>query len=357
EIATAARASVDRDTVLIAETPENDAGYLRPASESGFGIDAVWVDDFHHSVHTAASHEHRGYYVDYDGTLDQLARTIRRGWLFEGQPSKLTGAPRGTPSDGLPARSFIYCIQNHDQIGNRAFGRRLSHLVGPDVDRAWTALALLLPYTPMLFMGQEFASSSRFYFFCDHEPSLGRRITEGRRREVAGPAGLDNPREQREIPDPQSEQTFLDSKLDLRERDEGIGEQTFAMYAELLALRRSDAVLRRQDRERMRVDVAGELLLVHMWHGREHRLLAANTGIGIDAAPGTLRVPHSLLGREWTVVASTDDRRYGGTGGQVRFDHSLISMPPHTVAWLSSTDRALPLRALQAALRWIATRS
>ncbi len=357
EIATAARASVERDVVLIAETHENDARYLRPASEGGFGFDAVWVDDFHHSVHTIASHEHVGYYADYDGTLEQLARAIRRGWLFEGQSSKHTGAPRGTPSDGLPARALVYCIQNHDQIGNRAFGRRLSHLVGPGVDRAWAALLLLLPYTPMLFMGQEFAASSRFYFFSDHEPSLGRKITEGRRREVAGPAGLDGRREQREIPDPQSEQTFLDSKLDLREREEGIGEQTFAMYAELLALRRGDDVLRRQDRERMRIDVAGDLLLVHMWHGREHRLLAANTGMGIDAAPGTLRAPHRLIGREWTVVASTDDRRFGGTGGQVRFDHRLVSMPPHTVAWLSATDRALPLRALRAAFRFVTRRA
>ncbi len=356
EIATAARASVERDVVLIAETHENDAGYLRPESEGGFGFDAVWVDDFHHAVHTAASHEHGGYYADYDGTLQQLARTIRRGWLFEGQPSKHTGSPRGTPSEGLAARSFVYCVQNHDQIGNRAFGRRLSHLVGAGGDRVWAALPLLLPYTPMLFMGQEFAASSRFYFFSDHEPSLGRKITEGRRREVAGPAGLEDPRHQREIPDPQSEQTYLDSKLDLHERDEGIGQQTFAMYAELLALRRSDVVLRRQDRERMRVDVAGDMLLVHMWHGREHRLLAANTGMGVDAAPGALGIPHSLTGRQWTVVVSTDDRRFGGTGGQVRIDHRLVSMPPHTVAWLAATDPALPLRAPRAALRLITRR-
>ena len=124
EIATSARASVERMVVLIAETHENDAGYVRPASEGGFGFDAVWVDDFHHAVHTTASHEHGGYYADYDGTIDQLARTIRRGWLFEGQPSDHFRAERGTPSTGLPARAFVYCIQNHDQIGNRAFGRQ-----------------------------------------------------------------------------------------------------------------------------------------------------------------------------------------------------------------------------------------
>ncbi len=205
EIATCARASVEHDVVLIAETHENDARYLRPASEGGFGFDAVWVDDFHHAVHTTASREHSGYYADYDGTLEQLARTIRRGWLFEGQPAEHFGGTRGTPSEGLPAHSFVYCIQNHDQVGNRAFGRRFSHLVGAGLDRPWAALLLLLPYTPMLFMGQEFAASSRFYFFTDHTPELGKLIVEGRRQEFARFTGTDDRRQQRELPDPQSE--------------------------------------------------------------------------------------------------------------------------------------------------------
>ena len=357
ELATTARASAERSVVLIAETHENDAGYVRPVSEGGFGFDAVWVDDFHHAVHTTASHEHSGYYADYDGTLDQLARTIRRGWLFEGQPSNHLGIERGTPSNGLPARAFVYCIQNHDQIGNRAFGRRLSHLVGAGLDRHWAALLVLLPYTPMLFMGQEFAASARFHYFTDHKPELGRLVTEGRRREAALLAGFEDARQHREIPDPQSEQTFLDSKLDLSERDEGVGRQTFMLHAELLALRRRDAVLRRQDRAKMRVDVAGDLLLVHSWHGREHRLLAANLGMGIDATPGSLGVPRRLLGWRWHVAASSDERRFGGTGGQIRIDDRLVSMPPHTVAWLVATDWPLLLRPLRALARIARMRS
>jgi maltooligosyltrehalose trehalohydrolase len=351
EIATNARACVDRRVVMMAETHENDARYLRSASEGGFGFDAVWADDFHHAVHTTASHEHIGYYADYDGTLEQLARTIRRGWLFEGQPSDRFGGTRGTPSDGLPARSFVYCIQNHDQVGNRAFGRRFSHLVGTGLERPWAALLLLLPYTPMLFMGQEFAASSRFYFFTDHNPELGRLVTEGRRKEFARFTGFDDPRQQREIPDPQSEHTFFDSKLDLHERDEGVGEQTYRMYAELLGLRRRDAVLQRQDRTRMDVDVAGDLLLVHMWHGREHRLLAANLGMGVDAAPSAIGVPRKLLGPRWQPIISTDERRFGGTDGHIRFDGHLVSMPPHTVAWLAASEPLLPGRMLRALRR------
>jgi maltooligosyltrehalose trehalohydrolase len=337
--------------VLIAETHENDARYLRPAAEGGFGFDAVWVDDFHHTVHTTASHEHSGYYADYDGTLDQLARTIRRGWLFEGQHSEHFGGTRGTPSDGLPVRSFVYCIQNHDQVGNRAFGRRFSHLVGAGLDRPWAALLLLLPYTPMLFMGQEFAASSRFYYFTDHNPELGRLVTEGRRREFARFAGFEDAAKQREIPDPQSEQTFLESKLNLREREEGVGEQAYRMYTELIALRRNDAVLCRQDRTHMDVTVASELLLVHMWHGREHRLLAANLGVALDVTPAALGVPRTLLGRNWRPAISTDERRFGGTDGRVRFDDHLISMPPHTVAWLSAREPLLPGRVLRALRR------
>jgi maltooligosyltrehalose trehalohydrolase len=349
EIATAARAAAPgRGIVLIAETHENDARYVRPAAASGFGFDALWSDDFHHAVHTTASHEHSGYYADYDGTRAQLARTIERGWLFEGQPREQGGGTRGTPSDGLAAWNFVYCIQNHDQVGNRAFGRRFSHLVGAGLDRPWGALLLLLPYTPMIFMGQEFAASSRFYYFTDHKPELGRLITEGRRRDSARLAGFDDERQQQEIPDPQAVETFLASKLQLGERREGIGQQTWLLYRELLALRRTDAVLARQDRFRMRAHVSGDLLLVHLWHGREHRLVAANFGVGVDAAPEALGVPKGLLTPRWRAVLSTDERRFGGTDDRIRFDSDLVSLPPHTVVWLSAKEPLLPLRLLRA---------
>jgi len=357
EIVSSARAcAAPRRVVLIAETHENDVRYLRPPEEGGFGFDAVWSDDYHHAVHTAASHEHSGYYEDYSGSLDDLARTINRGWLFEGQHSKHLGGPRGTRADGVPARSFVYFIQNHDQVGNRAFGRRFSHLVGAAQHKMWSALTLLLPYTPMLFMGQEFAASSRFHYFTDHNEELGRQVTEGRRREFASFAAFADPGAQREIPDPQAIETFYESKLDLRERDEGIGEQLMLLTAELLALRRSDEVLRRQDRVHMRATAAGDdLLLVQLWHGREHCLIVANRGVAVDAPPRSLRIPDILLLLDWTPLISTEERRFGGTDDIVRFDDSLISVPPQTVALLRATQPRLPLRLVRAQ-RWLAHR-
>jgi maltooligosyltrehalose trehalohydrolase len=346
ELATEARACASpRGVVLIAETHEHDARYLRPAAAGGYGLDAVWSDDFHHVVHTIASHEHSGYYANYAGTLDELARTINNGWLFDEQRSPNAATSRGTPSDGIDPWRLVCCIQNHDQVGNRAFGRRFEHLVGAGAHRMWSALLLLLPYTPLLFMGQEFAASSRFYYFTDHKPDLGRDVTKGRRAEFARMAGFDDPAQQREIPDPQSPGTFIESKLNLGERDEGTGAETWSMHAALLSLRRTDAVISRQDRSSMRAYACGEkLLLVHLRHGREHRLIAANTGVGVDAAPVALGVPRAIVSMRWRELISTDERRFGGSGDRMRFDERLISMPPQSVVLWQATQAPLPIR-------------
>jgi len=349
ELTDAVRAATPagRSVVLIAETYENDARYTRPTDKGGYGFDAVWSDDFHHVVHTMASRERRGYYADYAGTTGELARTINRGWLFEGQMSEHLGHARGTPADELEAWNFVYFIQNHDQVGNRAFGRRLAHLVGAAAQKPWAALHLLLPYTPLLFMGQEFVASSRFYYFTDHHEELGRAVTEGRRREFASFMHAGDGAHAVEIPDPQAEETFLASKLDLSEREAGVGAERFALNSELLRLRRSDAVLRRQDRRQMRAHAASEsLLLVHLWQGREQRLIVANTGVAIDSPPEAAGVPAGLLRYRWETVVSTEERRFGGTDDRVRFDVGMISLPPQTVAFLRATAPSPLARAI-----------
>ena len=358
EIVTSARTSVapGRSIVIIAETYENDERYVRAVDRGGLGFDAVWSDDFHHVVHTIASHEHSGYFRDYAGTLDELARTINRGWLFEGQHSQHLGMLRGTSPETMTARQFVYFIQNHDQIGNRAFGRRFSHLVGAGQHKFWSALLVLLPYTPMLFMGQEFAASSRFYYFTDHKDDLGRQITEGRRREFEAMGELGDGKGPREIPDPQAEETFLESKLNLAERDEGVGEQMWRLHSELLALRRGDPLLRRQSREHMRAIAASDqLLLVHLPHAGDERLIVANFGVAIDAAPQAAGVPRDLLRRRWNPVISTEERRFGGSDDRLRFDSALVSLPPYTVALLEGRPISLVSRAV-AAIRGIAER-
>ena len=336
ELTAEARACVDRSIVLIAETYENDARYVR-AEPDGLGFDAVWVDDYHHVVHTAASHDYSGYYRDYGGTMEELATTINRGWLFQGEYSGHHGTRRGTTAEDLPATAFIYFIQNHDQVGNHAFGRRFSHLVGAAAKRPWSALTLLLPYTPMIFAGEEFVASSRFYYFTDHHDELGGAVAEGRRADYARLAGEGTiiP----DTPDPQALETFLESKLDLTERRKGVGEQIFRMYGAALALRREDPVLRRRDRSTMRaIAVSPQLLLVHMWNGRNHRLIAVNGGTGLDASPEALGIPTELCEMEWTPLFSTDERRFGGIDDTMRFDAQLVSLPPQTLVLLAGTQ-------------------
>ena len=335
EITAAARAAAaPRSIVIVAETYENDARYLRPPRDGGFGFDAVWADDFHHGVHTLATGEHTAYYSDYSGSLADLARTINRGWFFEGQASAAFPAGRGKSSEGIPAPNFVYCLQNHDQVGNRPFGDRLAVLVSPEAYRMWSALLLLLPYTPMLFMGQEFGSTAPFPYFTDHSPELGRLVTEGHRREFAGfPAYADDAWRGR-IPDPQSPATFSAAKLDLGNAGSSESAMVHALYRDLLALRRGDVVLRQQDRDRVRAVASNNLLLVHMWHADEHRLIAVNTGeaplAGSSADAG---VPSDLRAMEWRAELSTDDRRYGGEGRVASLSRERLEVPACTAVW------------------------
>lgn len=236
DLTKAARAAKP-NALLIAETNENDVTYLLP---DGYGFDAVWADDFHHALRSVLVGDNEGYYRDYAGTMDELAKTINQGFLYEGQRSVHLGRPRGTPARDRPAWQFVYCIQNHDQVGNRAFGERLNHQMDADLYRAASALLLLLPYTPLLFMGQEFGSSSPFQYFTDHSGELGKLVTSGRRREFAGHASFRG-----EIPDPQDEDTFRHSKL---QWDESAQSGVLRLYQECLRLRREDRVIASQDR-------------------------------------------------------------------------------------------------------------
>ena len=171
-----------REVVLIAETHENDARYLRPVEAGGFGLDAVWADDFHHACAAIWPATARATTRISQGTLDEVARCIERA----GCTRAARRARRAARHAGNRARQFVYVIQNHDQVGNRAFGDRLHHQIDLDRYRAASMLLLFLPMTPMLFMGQEFVASSPFQYFTDHNPELGRLVTEGRRREFAG---------------------------------------------------------------------------------------------------------------------------------------------------------------------------
>lgn len=273
---------------LIAEDDRNT-----PETITNLGMDGVWADDFHHQLHVTLTKEEDGYYAGYCPRVAEVARVIERGWLFEGQLYFPWNAGRGKPADELSAEHFVYCIQNHDQVGNRAFGERLGALVPPEAYRSLSALLLLLPTTPLLFMGQEWAASAPFLYFTDHEPDLGRAVTRGRREEFAAFAAFSDPERRRLIPDPQEPATFERSKLDWGERERGEHRRVLEMYGELLALRRTDPVLKRVRREGMRAWSEGDLLIVRLSDGGEERVVLVSFSdrpLSLPAALGEVDV-------------------------------------------------------------------
>jgi maltooligosyltrehalose trehalohydrolase len=226
------------DRVLVAEDERND-----PTVITTMGLDAVWADDFHHQMRVLLTGERDGYYGAYRVALEDLARTIERGWLYEGQLYEPWGKPRGAPAQGLEAKRFVYCVENHDQIGNRAFGTRLDHDASAEALRAATEVLLFLPATPLLFMGQEWAASSPFLFFSDHDAELGPLVSRGRREEFKRFRAFSDPGIRATIPDPQDSATFEASKLRWEERDREPHRSVLRSVRAALRRRRHDPVL------------------------------------------------------------------------------------------------------------------
>ncbi|CAA0092173.1 Malto-oligosyltrehalose trehalohydrolase [Mycolicibacterium vanbaalenii] len=233
-------AEVGRPLSLIAESDMNDPRLITPRGQGGLGMTAQWDDDIHHAIHAAVSGERQGYYGDF-GTLEALAQTLRHGYFHAGTYSSFRHRRHGRPLDTsvIPATRLLAYTLTHDQVGNRAIGDRPSANLTPGQLAIKAALALGSPYTAMLFMGEEWASSSPFQFFSSHpEPELARATAEGRKREFAE-HGWDAD----EIPDPQDPATFLRSKLDWDEVGTGDHARLLAFYRNLIALRRDESDL------------------------------------------------------------------------------------------------------------------
>jgi maltooligosyltrehalose trehalohydrolase len=229
EVSALAR-NLGREVCIIAETDENDEKITRPRSRSGYGLDAVWSDDFHHAIHAFFTGERKGYYQDF-GAPQHIVKALNEGFVFQGEPFRFwNGRPRGTSSRKMPAPVHVICIQNHDQVGNRAFGERISMLIPRGTRMLAAALLLLAPETPLLFMGQEFDESNPFQFFTDYgDPALQKAVTEGRRNEFKD-------FDFQAVPDPQALETFERSKLNWSLAE---GENTMLeWYVALLELRK-----------------------------------------------------------------------------------------------------------------------
>ncbi len=306
--------------LVIAEDERNQADLVTRS-----GLDALWADDFHHQLRVTLTGERFAYYAAYEPSAQGVADVINRGWAYRGQVNPVSGEPRGTSADELPAQALVYCIQNHDQVGNRAFGERSTAQLSQAAFRGASLLLLFLPMTPLLFMGQEWGASTPFLYFTDHEAELGRAVSEGRRREFAGFPGFSDPESLATIPDPQALGTFRSSKLLWSERDQPEHRRTLELYRAALALRRADPVLTRAGREGLVAEAAGQVLIVHRFLGDARRVLVMNLG----DAPVSLA---SLSDRLRLSSAKVLLQSSGESGSSLSFGDALVLAGEGTLA-------------------------
>lgn len=303
-----------RSTYVVAENEEQHTRLVRRREEGGYGLDALWNDDFHHSAIVAVTGHSEAYYSDHRGSPQELISAVKRGYLFQGQWYSWQKKRRGSTTDGLHPANFVTFIQNHDQIANSLRGYRLHQLANPARLRAMTALLLLGPNTPMLFQGQEFAASSPFLYFADHNPELAKQVAVGRRKFLGQFPSIAQSESTPYLANPESEDTFMRCKLDLSERERHA--DYYALHRDLLKMRREDPVFRTVRPGGVDGAVLGPEAFVLRFFAADgdDRLLLVN--LGPDLQLGTM--PEPLLapvkGGAWKILWSSEDPRYGGRG-------------------------------------------
>jgi len=302
-----------RAALVIGENEPQHARLVRPPERGGYGLDALWNDDFHHSAVVAVTGRREAYYTDYQGSPQEFVSAAKYGFLYQGQRYRWQRRRRGTPALDLDPASFVNFIQNHDQVANSARGFRLHQLTSPGRYRALTALLLLGPATPMLFQGQEFASSAPFHYFADFPAELAEKVRKGRAEFLAQFRSIGT-REAREcLMAPESPETFERCKLDFAERERN--RPVYEMHRDLLRLRREDAVFSSQAPRSLDGAVLGpEAFALRFFGAEEDRLLVVNFGrdLNLNPAPEPLLAPPE--GKLWRVLWSSEDCRYGGSG-------------------------------------------
>lgn len=297
---------LNREVYLIPESNRNDARVVSPPEAFGLGFDAVWNDDFHHSLHVLLTGEQNGYYEDYCGVED-LAGSYREGFLYAGQYSKFRQKRYGNSSKHIPAKRIVVYAQNHDQIGNRRVGDRLSQSLSLEQLKFAAGTILLSPYMPLLFMGEEYGEYAPFQYFVSHtDPTLIDAVRRGRKEEFAkfGWTG--------DIPDPQSQATFVACKLNWDLHSAGRHHILWQFYKELLRLRRDLSPLAQLDKNSLDVTpfVDQKVLLIRRWDASSQILLAYH----FDQAPAKLSLP--IPRGRWHRTLDSSDELWGGTGSQ-----------------------------------------
>ena len=311
---TARAAAAPRSIVLTGENGPQDVRLLRPEAQGGYELDMLWNDDFHHSARVRLTGASEAYYSDFRGNVTEFLTAVKSGFLYQGQRSFWQKRPRGTPTQGMPAMSFVSFIENHDQIANTGTGSRVHALTSPGRHRAMTALWLLSPQTPMFLQGQEFSASNPFLYFADFQGEEAKGVAKGRIGFLSQFPSLATPEAQQQHHDPCDPEVFRLSKLDLSERE--THREIYEMHMDLLKLRRDDPVFKRQRADLLDGAVLGpDCLAVRYFEAAgDDRLLLVNFGGDLLWTPQTEPLLAPPLERRWEQLWSSQNVQYGGRG-------------------------------------------
>lgn len=336
-VSSARNAAAGRRLLIVGENEPQEPKYVRPPEEGGYGLDALWNDDFHHSMVVALTGRYEAYYTDYRGTPQECISAYKYGYLYQGQEYSWQRKRRGTSSLDLDPLRFVVFLENHDQVANSGRGKRLRLLSQPAKFRALTAVLLLSPNMPMLFQGQEFGSTAPFLFFADHDPELAEEVRKGRVEFLSQFRSLSQPEMKKRLTDPADRSVFTRCKLDHGERERN--REVYALHRDLIALRRNDACFRiAANRRSLDGAVISPEAFVVRYFGSQHddRLLLVNLGsdLHLRSAPEPLLAPPEES--RWEMMWSSEDPKYGGLG----------TYPPETGAeWILPAFSALVMAA------------
>ena len=306
-----------RELIFLAENEPQTTKLVRPYAEGGDGMDGLWNDDFHHSAFVALTGRCEGYHMDYRGTPQEFLAAAKYGYLYQGQRYLWHKTRRGTPSFGLPPEAFVSFIENHDQVANTDDGQRLRLRTSPGRWRAMTGLLLLGPWTPMLFQGQEFGTTSRFYYFNDVGWDLHEGVRRGRGESLASFPSYGSAETQEHLADPFKLETFDACKLDFSERDKHPA--IYALHRDLLRLRREDVTFAAQRPRGVDGAVLGPNSFVLRYFGEvpggsDDRLLVVNFGQTLTYSPAPEPLLAPPAGYRWETLWTSELPRYGGPG-------------------------------------------
>jgi len=303
----------ERKTYIVAENEQQESYFVPDENQKGYQLDAVWAEDFHHAAYVRLTGRREAYFSDYNGQAHEFVSSLKFNLLYQGQWYSWQNKKRGTPALDISPFHFIIFLENHDQVANGGNAKRLHSLSQPALYRAMTTLLFLAPQNPLLFQGQEFASTSNFYYFCDHEQKLAKLINEGRKNFMCQFASITNSKVSHRIPLPNEESTFHLSKLDWDDKERH--SEILQMQKDLIQLRKNDKVFSNLHEAYIQVSALTEHFFLLRYRVRgEERLLLFNLGADYQINPFSDPLLAPPVDHIWEIHWSSEFPEYGGSG-------------------------------------------